>query len=163
MKYKLVEKKFFSDIEKELWQIECVEAFANINVGERGGFIEKESNLSQVGNAWVYSGARVFGNAWVSGDARVFDNAWVYDNAKVSGNAQILVLGKLGQNGRFVTATLDKSKKIQISCGWFLGGIAAFEKAVKSKYGDGDSDYMLIIPLLKKKEAEWQKGASNER
>ena len=33
-----------------------------------GGFIEKESNLSQDGNA------RVSGDAWVSGDARVFGN-----------------------------------------------------------------------------------------
>ena len=47
-----------------------------INVGDIGGWIEKESNLS--GNAWVY------GDAWVSGNARVvnqhdyivFKNSW---------------------------------------------------------------------------------------
>ena len=48
---------------------------------------------------------------------------------------------------------------MQISCGCFLGGIDDFEKAVRRKYGDDpNSDYMLIMPLLRKKEAEWAKG-----
>ena len=49
--------------------------------GTKGGWLEKESNLS--GNAWVHD------NAMVYGDARVSDNALVYDNARVSGNAEV--------------------------------------------------------------------------
>ena len=45
---------------------------------------------------------------------------------------------------------------MQISCGCFLGGIEDFERAVLAKYGDDpNSDYMLILPLLRKKELEW--------
>ena len=62
-----------------LHQIVCVTAFASIAAGEVGGWIEKEENLSQHGNAWVY------GNAQVSGNARV------YGDAQVSGNAQVLI------------------------------------------------------------------------
>ena len=51
------------------------------NIGDKGGFLEKEENL--YGNAWVS------GNAQVSGNARVYGNAWVYGNARVYGNAQV--------------------------------------------------------------------------
>ena len=62
---------------------------------ELGGYIEKESNLSQEGNSWVYGNAWVFGNARVFGDAQVYGdaqvsgNAWVFGNARVSGDAQV--------------------------------------------------------------------------
>ena len=42
-----------------------------ISTGELGGYIEKESNLDQYGNAWVYGNAQVYDNAWVSGNAVV--------------------------------------------------------------------------------------------
>lgn len=42
-----------------LYQIKAVQAFGDIEVDELGGWVEKEENLSQSGNAWV------FGNAWV--------------------------------------------------------------------------------------------------
>lgn len=50
---------------KELHRIVCVTAFASVAVGETGGWVESEDNLSQDGDAWVS------GNACVSGDARV--------------------------------------------------------------------------------------------
>ena len=50
-----------------------------IGVGDVGGWVEKESNLSQsVGNAWVSGNARVSDNARVYGDAWVYGNTWVY-------------------------------------------------------------------------------------
>ena len=69
--------------------------------GKLGGWIEKEENLSQDGNCWVfenakiYGDAQVYGNAKIDGNAEVFGNAKVYDsasvgeNAKVYGNAQV--------------------------------------------------------------------------
>ena len=75
--------------------------FGNVKKGDKGGWIEKEENLSQNGECWVYDNARVFGNARVFdnakvfgnarvyGNAQVFDNVWVFDNAWVYGNAQI--------------------------------------------------------------------------
>lgn len=62
-KYKLVEKKFFPEINKELWQIESLCDFGNVKKGEKGGWIEKESNLNNETdeNAWVYGDAEVCG------------------------------------------------------------------------------------------------------
>ena len=80
---------------KKLFQIRALISFGNVEEGDLGGFIEKEDNLSQSGNAWVsgdaevYGNARVSGNAEVSGNARVYGNAEVYGNARVSGNAGV--------------------------------------------------------------------------
>ncbi|MFR3127715.1 MAG: hypothetical protein ACLTVG_10340 [Coprococcus sp.] len=83
----------------KLFRIKALIEFGNVKAGELGGFVEKEENLSQdgnawvCGNAWVYDNARVYGDACVCGDARVYGdacvcgNAWVYDNARVYGDA----------------------------------------------------------------------------
>jgi len=82
-----------------LFRIEAVRDFANIKRGDTGGFVEKESNLSHFGDAWVFADAMVYGSAWVYGDAlvcdakvfgsaEVYDDAWVCD-AKVYGSAWI--------------------------------------------------------------------------
>ena len=48
---------------RTLKQIVCVTAFASVSVGDIGGWIGSEKNLSHDGNAWVYGDARVYGNA----------------------------------------------------------------------------------------------------
>ena len=63
--------------------------FGLIKVGDLGGWIEKEENLSQEGEAWVWDNAKVYGNAKVCGNAKVWDNAKVYGNAEVWGNAKV--------------------------------------------------------------------------
>ena len=59
----------------KLFRIRALISFGNVEAGDIGGYIEKEENLSEKGNAWVY------GNAMVSGDARVYGNARVYGDA----------------------------------------------------------------------------------
>ena len=61
----------------KLFRIKALIEFGNVKAGELGGYIEKEKNLSQKGNAWVYGDAQVYGDAWVYGDARVYGDAWV--------------------------------------------------------------------------------------
>ena len=60
-----------------------------VKAGDLGGWVEKEDNLSQSGNAWVSGNAEVSGNACVSGDAVVSGNAKVSGNACVSGDAEV--------------------------------------------------------------------------
>lgn len=57
---------------KKLFRIKALISFGLIIAGEKGGWIEKEENLSQYGNAWVF------------GNAEVYDNACVRDNAYLS-------------------------------------------------------------------------------
>ena len=93
-KYKLTEETIIVN-GRTLYRIEALRDFANIKKGDKGGFVEKENNLSQYGDSWVYDDAKVFGNAVVCGYARVrgyaqvCGNAQVYGHASVRGNAEV--------------------------------------------------------------------------
>ena len=79
-----------------LYQIQALIDIPNfgIKAGDLGGYVEKESSLSQENNAWVFGNARVFGDARVSGNALVFGNALVSGDAQVFGNA-LIQIGKI--------------------------------------------------------------------
>lgn len=66
VKYKLGEREA-----NGLCRVIAVVAFADVSVGDVGGYVEDERNLAHTGDAWVYGDARVSGDTQVSGDARV--------------------------------------------------------------------------------------------
>ena len=143
-KYELTgEVKFHLGI--KLYRIKALISFGNVEAGELGGFIEKEENLSQNGNAWV------FGNAEVSGDARVFGNARVYGNALLKAETDILVIGLIGSRNDTTTFFKTKDEKINVYCGCFRGTIEVFEKAVEETHGGTfyEKQYKLAIELAK--------------
>ena len=72
-----------------LHRIEALKDFKDVKKGDKGGYIEKEKNLSQYGNAWVYGNAEVCGDAKVCGNAKVCGDAEVYGDAKVYGDAEV--------------------------------------------------------------------------
>jgi hypothetical protein len=83
MKYKLTKNtKEVNDI--TLFQIQALKDFGDVKKGDLGGWIQKEKNLCQKDNSWVYGNAKVFGNAKVYGDAKV------YGNAEVSGDVNVV-------------------------------------------------------------------------
>ena len=99
--------EFVTFLGKTLFRIKALVSFGDVAEGELGGFIERENNLDQSGDAWVSGDAQVFGNArvcgnaqvcgdaqvsgdaWVSGDAQVYGDAQVCGNARVYGDAQV--------------------------------------------------------------------------
>ena len=87
--------EFITFLGRKLFRIKALVSFGDVEAGDLGGYIEKESNLDQDGNAWVFGDAKVFGNAevfgnaWVFGDAKVYGNAKVYGDAEVCGNAKV--------------------------------------------------------------------------
>ena len=115
-----------------LHRIEALRDFNDVKKGDKGGFIEKEDNLSQNGNCWIYndakvcslakvydeakvydnavvsSNAKVYGNAVVCGNARIYNNAKVYDNALIFGNAEVcdnaMVYGNAEIRGNAIVA-----------------------------------------------------------
>ena len=71
LKYKITDEcKVFGEI--TLHRIEALKDFNDVKKGDKGGYIEKENNLSQYGDAWVCGNAKVCGNA----DYIVFKNWW---------------------------------------------------------------------------------------
>lgn len=87
-KYKLTNETITFN-RKTLFRIKALRKFADVKAGELGGFVEKEDNLSQTGDAWIYDDAIVCGNAKVSDNAYICDNVHVYGCAKVYGYAEI--------------------------------------------------------------------------
>ena len=81
-KYVLTEEKK-ECLGRTLYRIKAIISFKDVAKGELGGWIEKEDNLSQDGNAWVFGDARVYGDACVYGDARVFGDARVSGKIKL--------------------------------------------------------------------------------
>ena len=68
-KFELTEKKEVGGL--TLFRIKAKIAFGNVAKGELGGWIEKEGNLSDSGDAWVSGDARVSGDAWVYGKLKL--------------------------------------------------------------------------------------------
>ncbi|HEX9060876.1 MAG TPA: hypothetical protein VF941_11910 [Clostridia bacterium] len=126
MKYKLTKNTVVNIFGKTLFQIEALEDFSDVEKGDLGGYIEKEENLSQEDDAWVYGNAWVSGNAQVSGDAQVYGNARVYGNAQVYGNARVYgnawVYGNARVSGdAWVYGDARVSGKIKLTLGYFFG------------------------------------------
>lgn len=100
-KYELVKEDKIDYSECSIYRIKPLKDFGDVKAGDLGGYIEKEENLSQEGNCWVYDNAKVRGNAQVydnaqvfgetqvGGKAQIFGNAQVFENAKVSGSAEV--------------------------------------------------------------------------
>ena len=107
-------KKYDLIREKSLFRIVALKDFSNVKKGDLGGLIEKEGNLDQQGNCWVYGNARiigdafvcdnarVYGNAFVGDNARVYGNAFVYDNARIIGNAFVCANARIYDNARII-------------------------------------------------------------
>ena len=134
---------------KKLFQIKALISFGNVEEGDLGGFIEKEDNLSQYGNAWVYGNAEVYGNARVYGDAEVYGDAWVSGDAEVSGNADYTTIKGFGRNCR--NTTFFKSEDdVKVVCGCFYGTLDEFRKKVKETHGDSKyaTEYLMIEDLM---------------
>ena len=149
-KYELTsETKVF--LGKTLYRIKALVQFGNVNAGDLGGWIEKEENLSQSGNAWVYGDARVSGDARVYGDAEVYGNARVYGNAEVCKIGAVFWIGAIGSRNRTTTFFRCKDGKIYVSCGCFLGDLEEFSDKVKQTHGDNEHGrvYMLAIEMAK--------------
>ena len=113
-----------------LHRIRAVAEFGLVKIGDLGGWIEKEENLSNEGKAWVCGDAKVWGNAKVCGDAKVFSAS------------HVLVIGVIGSRDDFTTFFRDKDNEITVKCGCFLGKIDKFLEKVTQTHGD--SKYALV-------------------
>jgi len=66
-----------------IYQIEALKDFSDVKKGDVGGWVEKESNLSQEGDCWIYNDSVVINNACVCNNARVINNAFASGNASI--------------------------------------------------------------------------------
>ena len=161
-KFELTEE-FIVSQGKKLFKIKALIDFGDVKRGEFGGFLEKEENLSQDGDAWVSGDAQVSGSAWVSGsaqvsgDAQVSGNAWVSGSAQVSGDARVdydadyACVKGFGRECRNTTFFRTKDGGVSVVCGCFHGTMQEFREKVKKTHGESKmaKEYLMIADLMK--------------
>jgi len=109
----------------KLFQIKCTKKILFAEVGDLGGWIESEKNIS--------------GDAWVYGDAQVY------------GNADYCCFQSFGSTNRITTVFREESNKLKIVCGCFSGTLEEFTEQVKETHGDNkfSKEYFAIIEVIK--------------
>ena len=124
--------EFVTFLGKKLFRIKALISFGNVEEGELGGYVEKEENLSDDGNAWVSGNARVYGDAMVSGDA---------DYATVQG---------FGSEYRTTTFFRTKAGDIGVRCGCFYGTLEEFRAKVRETHGETKTakEYLMVADLM---------------
>ena len=154
-KFELTSETKINIFGKKLFRIKALISFADVEAGETGGWVEKEGNVNQSGDAWVSGNAEVYGNAEVSGDAWVYGNAKVYGNAEVSGDAEVYgnadytTIHGFGTQFRTTTFFRCKDKKVRVACGCFFGTIPEFREQVKNtRKGKIAEEYLMIADLM---------------
>ena len=143
-KFKLT-SEFIVDISGvKLFRIKALIEFGNVKAGDLGGYIEKEKNLSHMGNAWVSGNAQVFGNARVSGDAQVFGDA------RVSGDKDYAYAHGFGFCNRTTTFFRLKDGDVGVRCGCFYGTLAQFRDNVCETHGETKKaqEYLMLADLM---------------
>ena len=136
-KFELTSETKINIFGKKLFRIKALISFGNVEAGETGGWVEKEENVNQSGDAWV------------SG------NAEVYGNAEVSGNADYTTIRGFGTQFRTTTFFRCKDKQVKVSCGCFYGTIPEFREQVKNtRKGKIAEEYLMIADLMEKHFAE---------
>ena len=161
-KFKLT-SEFIVDISGvKLFRIKALIEFGNVKAGDLGGYIEKEENLSHMGDAWVSGDARisgdaqVSGDAWVFGDAQVFGDAWVFGNARVFGDTQVFgdkdyaYAHGFGSCNRTTTFFRLKDGDVGVRCGCFYGTLAQFRDKVCETHGETKKaqEYLMLADLM---------------
>lgn len=107
-------------------------SFGDVSEGELGGFIERENNLDQSGDAWV------------SGDAQVFGNARVQNCRDYSATSCF------GSENRTTTFFRTKDGGISVRCGCFYGTLREFREKVKERHGYSRlaKEYLMLADLM---------------
>src|SRR6185437_7812703 len=111
-KYKLTKDSITLLSGIKLYRIKALKDFSNVKKGDMGGYIQKESNLSHEGTAWVYGNAWVCGNARVYGDARVHYRVLEKDIKNIKDNIRV-TLNSLPINNKYILyKSVNKIRKV---------------------------------------------------
>lgn len=124
-KFELTSETKINIFGKKLFRIKALISFGNVEAGETGGWVEKEENVNQSGDAWV------------------------------SGNADYTTIRGFGTQFRTTTFFRCKDKQVKVSCGCFYGTIPEFREQVKNtRKGKIAEEYLMIADLMEKHFAE---------
>lgn len=117
MKYEITAKELLFDgvILHQIKALRDIPA-RSVTAGSLGGYIEKESNLSQEGDCWVYPSARVLEDATVLEDSSVRNTSVLRGTAVIKGNSalrgrSLMIIDELDDNMILMHEVITKNIK----------------------------------------------------
>ena len=149
-KFELTNEFIANRFGTKLFRIRALVEFGDVEAGELGGYVEKESNLGHDDNAWVYGNAQVYGDAWVYGNARVCGDALVCGDARVCGNGDYAYAHGFGSVNRTTTFFRLKDGGVGVRCGCFYGTLAQFRDKIRETHGETKKaqEYLMLADLM---------------
>ena len=72
MRFNFENIKYGAIREGRLYRIYAVKSFGDVKKGNKGGLIEKEDNLSESGDCWLYGDVELCADDRISGNIRAF-------------------------------------------------------------------------------------------
>ena len=143
----------------KLFRIRALVEFGDVEAGELGGYVEKESNLGHDDNAWVY------GDAQVSGDARVCGDALVCGNARVCSDEDYAYAHGFGSVNRTTTFFRLKDGGVGVRCGCFYGTLAQFRDKIRETHGETKKaqEYLMLADLMELRFEEDENEVGNRK
>ena len=83
-----------------LHRIRALKNFGLVEIGEIGGYVQTEDNLSQYGNCWIYDDAKCMDNAKCTDNSVMYWNSCMYDNSRMFNNSKMYDNTKMFDNSR---------------------------------------------------------------
>ena len=72
-----------------LHRIRALRDFGDVKKDDIGGYVEKEKNLSQCGNCWIYNNAKAMDNSLVHGNSKMFDESEIHKSSIMFDNSEM--------------------------------------------------------------------------
>ena len=121
-KYELVKEDSIEFNGRTLYRIRALKDFTNkqctgsineIKVGDLGGYVQSEENLSQNGQCWIFDNAAVYDNGMICDNAIICDNAKIHNNVKIGGDVEIYRNAEIDDNVKiYGNGAIGKNVKI---------------------------------------------------
>ena len=74
---------------KTLYRIRALKDFSDVKVGDLGGWVQSEDNLSQKGECWIYDEAKCMDNARMYDDSCMYGYSEMYDSSRMHGDSKM--------------------------------------------------------------------------
>ena len=133
-KYIILENETLEHNGRILYRIKAVKDFDDVKADDKGGWIEKERNLSQEGNCWVYDDSKVFDNACIMEDAKVFNRTEIFDNARVYGKSELYEDVRIYDNAQVFDKALITGNVEIYNNAWVFGLASIHDNSKVSDY-----------------------------
>lgn len=129
-KYELIKESKDTFMGREIYRIRALKDFCDIKVGDVGGWVCSENNLSQEGECWIYDEAKCLDNSRVYDNAMMFDNAIMFGNSVMYDNAVMLNNSIMYDNSKMFNKAKMFDKSIMCNNAEMCGNATMYDSSI---------------------------------